>query len=327
MNQNEDGNVQRALLAIVIPVFNDWVSLRELIQDLSMALPSQGNATHLVIVDDGSTEDDAGLGDAIAKAHFQASIVRLKRNVGHQRAIAIGLCHAVSISPDEIIIMDADGEDRPEDVQPLLSTLRGSKGGLVVANRQRRSEGFLFNVFYQLYKMFFRLLTGTSISFGNFSAMNLKTARRLVSMHELLLHVPATMIKSRCPIVHVGTDRGRRYAGKSKMSLVSLIIHGVSAVAVYGERAFTRIIIFSAMVFGLSVIAMIVAVMLKFIGMATPGWVTSIAGIVIILLVQNAAVALGGLLVVLKNNGDVTLLAGAIAEEFTAEINSVPVKK
>lgn len=307
-------------LAIVIPIFNDWESARILIRRLGDTLVGEVGTVHVVLVDDGSTEPEFGLADAVAATPFQLTLLRLVRNVGHQRAIAMGLCHAVTVlKASSVVIMDGDGEDRPQDVPMLLARLRAKPGAIVVADRRRRSEGMGFVLFYKLYKAIFSLLTGTPISFGNFSAMDGAAARRLVNMHELLLHVPATMIRSRCPIERVATDRGERYAGRSQMNLISLIVHGLSSIAVFSERTFTRILVFCAMIFGLSALGTVAAMLLKLSGMATPGWTTTVAGILMIVLVQNAAVALGGLFVVLNNKRDFTMLPWKIAPTFTAE--------
>lgn len=319
MTEDHGNGVSDRGLAIVIPIFNDWVSLRLLIADLAGALADEPGPVELLIVDDGSTEPDTGLAEAVAATPFGCTLLRLVRNVGHQRAIAIGLCHAARLPVRAVVVMDGDGEDRPTDVPLLLRGLGDGPGSIVVAERQRRSEGLRFTLFYHLYRRIFRLLTGTRISFGNFSAMDRTVARRLTSMHELLLNVPATMLRSRCRIVRVGTDRGRRYAGRSKMSLVSLVVHGLSSVAVFSERAFTRILLFSAGVFAFAAVATVVAVILKLGGMATPGWATTVAGILMIVLVQNAAMALGGLFIVLNSNRDMAKLPSDMADIFVAE--------
>jgi polyisoprenyl-phosphate glycosyltransferase len=323
MSKDSMGRDAETGLAIVLPVFNDWESLRILIGKLALSLADEAGPLTLLIVDDGSTEPETGLADALAGTRFAGTLLRLVRNVGHQRAIAIGLCHAVRLPVQAIAIMDVDGEDRPQDLPLLLRALRSNPGSIVVAERGQRSEGLRFTLFYRCYRQLFALLTGTKITFGNFSAMDRTMARRLTSMHELLLHVPATMLRSRCRIVRVTGDRGLRYAGESKMNMVSLVVHGLSSVAVFSERTFTRILLFSAAVFGLAAVAMAAALVLKFAGMATPGWATTVAGILMIVLVQNAAVALGGLFVVLNNNRDFTQIPSTIADLFVAEQKAI----
>lgn len=295
---------------VVTPVYNDWESVGILIQRLATLSDHADGRMRVVVVDDGSTGSPAGLEDAARRSGLDVRLLTLVRNLGHQRAIAVGLCHAVTeMGADRVVVMDADGEDRPEDVPRLLHALQGTDPlSIVVAERHGRSEGWLFVLFYRIYRLLFSMLTGIPISFGNFCAMRSPAARRLIAMHELLLHLPATVIRSRCPIVRVATDRGSRYAGQSKMNLISLVVHGMSAVAVFSERTFTRLLVFAAGVFGLATLATVVAMLLKLLDLASPGWLTTVAGVLMIVLVQSASVALSGLFVVLNNKRDVTLL-------------------
>ncbi len=307
----------KADLVIITPVFNDWRSLSALVKQLSVIVSPLSALTHLVIVDDGGTDPVPDLPVLLAGTNFRATLVTLERNVGSQRAIAMGLCHAVeALDPERIIIMDADGEDRPEDVPALLAALAANPGAIVVAERGRRSEGLRFRLFYRLYKGLFALLTGFPISFGNFSALHGKAARRLVHMHELLLHVPASLIRSRYPLVHVQTDRGLRFAGHSNMNTLSLIMHGMSAIAVFSERIFTRVLVFCAAIFACTFVAALVAIVLKAAGLATPGWTTSVAGLMIMIVMQVAAVAMGGLFIVMNNKHDLALLPMRVARDL-----------
>ena len=132
------GPVRR--LAIVTPVFNDWECLSILADLLRDQLGRYGWEPWVVAVDDGSRP-----GAASKAARGASVVVRLNRNVGHQRAIAIGLDYVVRETDSEVIgIMDADGEDRPEDLPPLLAALDGEPGRIVVASRGRRSENWRF---------------------------------------------------------------------------------------------------------------------------------------------------------------------------------------
>src|SRR5688572_4816950 len=101
-------------LSIVIPIYNDLVSLRVLLVRLAQQPALQG--ARILVVDDGSSPPVAALTDSLPSA-FPLDVVTLKYNVGHQRAIAAGLAHEVALNRSEnIAIMDGDGEDRPEDV-------------------------------------------------------------------------------------------------------------------------------------------------------------------------------------------------------------------
>ena len=76
---------------------------------------------HVCAIDDGSvTAIDlpsiALTGDTCIA---QIEIIHLALNLGHQRAIAVGLCEIADREQiDAVIVMDSDGEDRPVDFAP-----------------------------------------------------------------------------------------------------------------------------------------------------------------------------------------------------------------
>src|SRR5262249_16792712 len=109
------------------------------------------------------------------------------------------------------------------------------------ANETQRAAAF--RAFYQLYRLLFFLLTGHRISFGNFSVIPIAAARRLVAMSELWVDFPATLIRSRLPIIELPTERAKRYQDKSRMNFISLITLGFGAVSTFIDSALTRIFI------------------------------------------------------------------------------------
>ena len=187
-------------------------------------------AAEIIIVDDGSmTSIDA---TDLKTLHFenigQVSVVELKRNLGHQRAIALGLAY-VSAERDceAVLVMDGDGEDRPEDAMRLVEACREYEfRSMIFARRSKRSEGFSFQFFYNIYKFLYRLLTGREIRFGNFSAVPRQVLKRLVVVSEIWNNYAGGAMKSRVPIVEIDTKRGNRLSGKSSMSFISLVTHG-----------------------------------------------------------------------------------------------------
>lgn len=280
---------------IVVPVLNDGHSLGILVPELAKRL--NGRCVSLLIVDDGSLPPIEN-GSEISVEALPGQIITLSRTFGHQKAIAIGLAYAAANRlADLFVIMDADGEDDPKDVERLLDAIANSSDPLsiVVAKRTKRSEGIAFRVFYQLYRFVFLLLTGHHISFGNFSAMPISAVQRLVAMSELWMSLPGTILRSRLPMIEVPTERGRRYRGQSRMNLVSLVTLGFGAVATFLDSALTRIILAAFALVACGIVASIVASGLKLVGMATPGWVTTVIGDSLILMIGVAILSFVGL--------------------------------
>src|SRR6476469_5648237 len=100
-----------------MPLRDDWVSATELIRRIDSAISAEKTrcTTTILLVDDASTKRYEGTELQGAFGSIRAiEILRLRRNLGHQRAIAIGLVHVQqTIACDAVIVMDADGEDTP----------------------------------------------------------------------------------------------------------------------------------------------------------------------------------------------------------------------
>ena len=115
---------------------------------------------------------------------------------------------------------------------------------IVFAERTRRSESWVFRIFYVLYKAAHRLLTGSRVRVGNFSVVPRSRLSSLVVVSELWNH-DAAAFKSRQPYCLVPTRRAKRLHGHSSMNFVALVVHGLSAISVYSEIVGVRLLVFA----------------------------------------------------------------------------------
>jgi polyisoprenyl-phosphate glycosyltransferase len=292
--------------AILVPVLDDWESLGHLIEDIDRATLALDGALELIILDDGSTNGPprwTELPAAGCSRLERIEILRLALNLGHQRAIAVGLSALAGRADlDGVIVMDGDGEDRPDDIPRLIEAASRTPGNVIVARRARRSEGILFRFGYALYKAQFRAMTGKTICFGNFSVLPMQAVRRLVHMPELWNNLPASIVRSRLAYRAIDTIRGRRYAGASRMNLPALIVHGLSAMAVYADVMFVRVVLGAASVAGATLLAMAAVVAIRLLtDLAIPGWATSTFGNLLIVLFQALVIVVATTFMVLAS--------------------------
>ena len=274
---------------IVAPVYEDREASSRLFKELRRAL---GPDLFIVAVDDGSVRQPVEA-TAITDAGLRGVVVRLKRNVGHQRAIAVGIDYVAKYLPQATcVVMDSDGEDLPDTIPDLLAPLASPDIDVVVAQRKSRVESLKFKTFYVIYKLLFKLMTGRAISFGNFMALKPSAVKRLSSMHELGIHVAACVLVSKLRVVLQPIDRGPRYAGKSKMNFSGLVLHGFQAFMVFAEFVLVRVGIACAGVAVLSVLGIIMSLILKLFHLATPGWSSTALGLLILMLSQTGVLTL-----------------------------------
>ncbi|WP_329772156.1 glycosyltransferase [Stenotrophomonas maltophilia] len=275
---------------VVMPVYEDLEASSKLFVELAR---TQGLDTYVVAVDDGSVRQPLPI-SALEASGLEGVVIRLRRNVGHQRAIAIGLGYVAEHfdGNDIVVVMDSDGEDTPESIIELVAGLDSADVDVVVASRRSRVESLKFKSFYIVYKLLFSLLSGRQISFGNFMAAKMPAVRRLASMQELWIHVAACVLGSKLRVQTCALDRGPRYAGRSKMNFVGLALHGFRALMVFAEDVLVRVGIACTMVAALSIIGGIVATGLKMLGFASQGWFSLAFGILVLVFLQTAALML-----------------------------------
>lgn len=235
-------------ICILIPLYNDWKSASRLIDDIDIVVEHWDSEVTVLISNDGSTEpfeDDYFLPEQTNNID-KVGIINLSRNMGHQRAIAVGLAYIQSQNRfDQIYVMDSDGEDPPNDLESLRDAGNKHKNAIINAERSERSEGPVFKLFYKLYKLVFFLLTGTDIKFGHFCMIPKVQLDQLVHYPELWNNFSGCIKKSKIVKKGIPSKRAVRYFGPSKMTFMALVQHGLSAISVFKEEALLRMLICS----------------------------------------------------------------------------------
>jgi polyisoprenyl-phosphate glycosyltransferase len=285
-------------VVVLMPLKDDWVSAAEVTRRLNRAVFADRCVLDVVLVDDGSIQPFSEAefqGDSAAVRHIR--ILHLRRNLGHQRAIAIGLVHIQqTVTCDAVLVMDADGEDTPEGALQLIGAFAAARSrptGFFFAERTRRTESVVFRAFYGLYKLLHRIFTGVSVRVGNFSIFPAAYLNTLVVMSELWNHYAAAFFRSGLPFTTLPIARGHRLAGQSRMNFVALVGHGMSAISVFGDVVGVRLLL-GSMAGSLLAMAGILAVIgiRLFTDQAIPGWATYATGTLTIILIQLVTIAL-----------------------------------
>ena len=227
-------------IIILIPVFNDWDSLKKLLEEINDNIKDFKDINfECLIVNDASTADRPKLIKPTNIKIFE--ILNMKKNRGHARCNAFGIRHVFENKQfDNLILMDGDGEDRPVEIKSLLNTINEKPNVSVVAKRVKRSEGLFFQFLYQVHKLITIIFTGKKINFGNYSILNKKDVEKIYSEASLWSSFSGTIKKNIKKLNEINSLRGLRYFGPSKMSLFKLLIHSFSIIAVFRYQVFLR---------------------------------------------------------------------------------------
>jgi hypothetical protein len=308
---------------ILTSVFNDWTALKELLRRLDRLSLPEASQLRVVVVNDGSGEPmpadlvcDGGLA-----AISSVAVLDLACNLGHQRALALGIAVLAEKGRDDIIVvMDSDGEDDPSDVLRLVSAWRSNPAAVVVAERKKRSEGLAFRAGYLAYQLLFRILVGRPIRFGNFCAFGQPVAKRLAYAPDTWNHLAAALLRSGLPIVPMPTHRARRYAGKPSTNIPSLLAHGLSAFAVFSDRVFARLLLMASLLAGGAVLAALIIALIRFTtDLAIPGWATSAVGTLAILFVLSIVICLVASVQLLAARSQIVAVPAKLVADYVLE--------
>jgi dolichol-phosphate mannosyltransferase len=204
-------------LSIVIPCFNEEACLAQLHQRLSAAArQAAGEDYELVLVNDGSRDGSWAVMQKMAAEDRHVVAVNLSRNHGHQLALTAGLdlCRG-----DTILIIDADLQDPPELLGPMLETMR--KGGADVVYGVRRSRAGDTAFKRATAHGFYRLLSRATevdipLDAGDFRLMSRRALDALLAMPEQARFIRGMVAWIGFRQLPFPYDRQVRFAGETK---------------------------------------------------------------------------------------------------------------
>lgn len=227
---------------ILIPVFNDWESLLNLLNNINALKINNIAYLKILIIDDCSTEI---LDKNIEFESFtDVEVIKNLKNIGHGKSIAYGINYLSKKNDfDYLIVMDGDGEDRPEEVKELILKSFDLPSLTITANRIKRSESAFFKLSYHLHKILTLVLTGHSIKFGNFMCIPKQDLNLIVSNKNLFVSFSGTVSKFIKNKTYIPSIRGVRYHGPTKMTFLKLIRHSLLIVSVFKIEVASRLLV------------------------------------------------------------------------------------
>ena len=233
-------------IKILIPNYNDWQSVFKLLENIDLVIAGLEEEMSVLIVNDASTEQRPEISLNLNNLK-SIQVINMKENRGHARCNAAGLKYINEREDvDYVIPMDGDGEDRPEEIRPLIEKAKEYPDTVITANRIKRSEGLLFKFCYLIHKYLTFVFTGQSIKFGNYTCLTKSAVDKMSKEAATWSSFSGSLSKVVKDRRSVPSIRGLRYFGPSKMSFINLLKHSLSIVAVYKFTVLIRSIIFLA---------------------------------------------------------------------------------
>ena len=238
---------------ILIPLFNDWKSVSKLLKKIDFEIKNWDVEVSVIIVNDASTEEKLGLEKNFKKIK-SVKILNMKENRVHQRCIASGLKYINENEDfDHVIVMDADGEDRPEELNDFYKKVQENSNMTITGNRFKRSEGIIFKILYEVHKIITLIFTGKLIKFGNFSCLPKEHVKQLVQRPYLWNSYSSSIVRAIDNRTFIPSIRGVRYVLPSKMNILALVFHSLTIISVFRNvviiRSFLYLLVYFFLIF------------------------------------------------------------------------------
>ena len=282
-------------LSIVVPCFNEEACLAELHQRLSAAARSAvGSNYELVLVNDGSRDGSWEAMRRLAEADRNLVAINLSRNHGHQLALTAGLDLSRG---DIILIIDADLQDPPELLGPMLETMREQGADVVYGVRKSRAGETAFK--RATAHGFYRLLSRATevdipLDTGDFRLMSRRALDALLAMPEQARFIRGMVAWIGFRQVPFAYDRQERFAGETKYPLRKMIRFALDALTGFSSAPLKLASHFGL---GLSFGSLLLVLYIAYAwaaGRSIQGWTSLMLVVVVLGAIQMFVLALMG---------------------------------
>ena len=148
-------------LSIVISLFNEEESLKELVEKIEETISRENISYEVIMVNDGSTDGSWKTIKELSKTHPEIRGISFRRNYGKSAALYCGFDAAQG---DIVVTMDADLQDDPAEIPEMMRMIKEEGYDLVSGWKKKRYDNKLTkNIPSKLYNATARKVTGIKL--------------------------------------------------------------------------------------------------------------------------------------------------------------------
>ena len=253
-----------------------------------------GEDYELVLVNDGSSDGSWPLLRKLAEDDEHVIAVNLSRNHGHQLALTAGLDMC---SGETILIIDADLQDPPELLTPMLATMAAEDADVVYGVRRSRTGETAFKraTAHGFYRMLSRATdVDIPLDAGDFRVMSRRALNALLAMPEQARFIRGMVAWIGFRQVPFLYDRKERFAGESKYPLGKMISFAFDALTGFSSAPLKLASLAGLALSGGSLLIVLYIFYAWASGQSIPGWTSLMLVVVVLGAVQMFVLALMG---------------------------------
>ncbi len=216
-------------VSIIIPIYNEEENIPELYHRLQNVIEQLDGEAELIFIDDGSRDNSLNLMREIYQRDYRFKYISLARNFGHQIAVTAGLNN---VTGKTVVVMDADLQDPPELVLPMIEKWRQGYQVVYAQRLSRKKESALKRFTAYAFYRILRRLADVNIpsDTGDFCLMDREIVDILNAMPERNRYIRGLRAWVGFRQTAIPFERDPRFAGKVKYSFAkswALAINGI----------------------------------------------------------------------------------------------------
>jgi glycosyltransferase involved in cell wall biosynthesis len=257
------------MLSVVVPVYNEQESLKAFYKELIKFIPKLSSSYEIVFVNDGSSDNSLELLRDFEKKNKNVVVATLRRHQGKAEALTLGF---KTSKGEHIVTLDADLQDRPEEIDKLLKKAR-TGWDLVSGWRKNRRDSIFKIIFSKVFNTIASIAWGLKVNDLNsglkvYKAQAAKSLNLYGGMHRfipLLVHQEGFKV-TELPVAHQRRKYGKSKYGISKVFTELPDLFTMLFLMKYAKRPMHFFGVFGGLLFSIGVFILLYLSYLRFIG-------------------------------------------------------------
>jgi Glycosyltransferases involved in cell wall biogenesis len=271
-------------LLIVIPCFNEEEVINEtthkILNFLDFLVDSNKITNgNILYVDDGSKDSTWTKIEYLHNKYSNVSGIKLSHNVGHQKALWVGLSYAAE-KCDAVITIDADLQDDIGTIEQMVDLHNKNIDVVYGARNNRDTDSIFKRITAQLfYKFMIKMGVELEYNHADFRLLSQRALKALLSYPEKNLFLRGLVKTIGFPSATVYYERHERYAGESKYPFFKMVNFAIDGITSFSVKPLRIVFFIGFLLITISLIGIIWGLISFFTHNAIPGWTSLMVSI------------------------------------------------
>lgn len=269
---------QKPTISVVAPVYDEEVLLPEFYRRVVSAMEPLGVPFEIVLVNDGSHDSSGAIMDQLHAQDPRVKVVHFSRNFGHQIAITAGTDHAQG---ESVAVIDSDLQDPPEVIVDMYHKWREGYQVIYGVRSEREGETAFKRATASMFYRLIRKITNINLPLdtGDFRLMDRRVVDAMKKMREHHRFMRGLSVWVGFKQTGVSYRRDARKAGVTKYPLRKMLRFALDAITSFSYLPLQLATYSGFAIAGLSVVAILIAIILRLTGNAIAGQATTLVSV------------------------------------------------